>query len=69
MSVWGQTRRFDLLSITSDMPSASDVSGPGRHFAKVPSGDAINAGLADLIYPSAGTERGSELGRGQCDRT
>ena len=32
-------------------------------------GDTINAGLADLIYPSAGTERGSELGRGQCDRT
>jgi hypothetical protein len=29
----GQTRRFDLLSITSDLPSTSDVSGPGRHFA------------------------------------
>jgi hypothetical protein len=36
MSDVGQPRRFDLLSGTSDMPSRSDVFGPGRHFAKVP---------------------------------
>src|SRR5882757_307493 len=35
-SVVGQTRRFDLLSVTSDVHSTSDVSGPGRHFAVGP---------------------------------
>jgi hypothetical protein len=38
-SVVGQTRRFDLLSVTSDVHSTSDVSGPGRHFAVGPKPD------------------------------
>ena len=45
-SVVGQTRRFDLLSITSDMPSTSDLPGPGQHFAKGPSADMPAANIA-----------------------
>jgi hypothetical protein len=36
MSDLGHSLRFDLLSITSDMPSTSDVSGLGQHLAKGP---------------------------------
>jgi enamine deaminase RidA (YjgF/YER057c/UK114 family) len=39
MSALGQSRRFDLLSIKSALPRTSDVSGRGRHFAFVPTGD------------------------------
>src|SRR5882757_6945505 len=46
MSAVGQSRRFDLLSVTSALPRTSDVSGPGRHFEYGP--------LADI-------DRGSEL--------
>ena len=35
----GQSRRFDLLSITSGLPPTSDVFGPNRHFAFVPIAD------------------------------
>jgi hypothetical protein len=46
MSALGHSLRFDLLSITSDMPSTSDVSGPARHFAKVPKADIASMVLA-----------------------
>jgi hypothetical protein len=35
----GQTRRFDLMSITSDVPPTSDVSRPDWHFAFGPRAD------------------------------
>ena len=57
MSVWGQTRRFDLLSITSDMPSTSDVSGPGQHFAKVPVPEVSTT--TELTMPLNGRVEGS----------
>ena len=53
-SAWGQTRRFDLLSVTSDVHSTSDVSGPGRHFAVGP-----KAEIAGLIRPPRERGRGS----------
>ena len=32
----GQARRFDLVVTTSGLPPASDIPGPGWHFAFVP---------------------------------
>jgi hypothetical protein len=40
-----QSRRFDLLSITSALPRTTDVSGLGRHFAFVP-----NADISTLLW-------------------
>ena len=36
---FGQTRRFDLLSVTSGLPPTADVSGPGWHLTFVPRPD------------------------------
>jgi len=41
MTALGQSRRFDLLSITSGLPPTSDVFGPNRHFAFVPRADIL----------------------------
>jgi len=39
MTASGQKRRFDPLSMTSDLPPAADIVTTGRHVAKVPKGD------------------------------
>ena len=39
MSQMGQSRRFDVLSVTSALPQIADISGPGRYFAFVPIAD------------------------------
>src|SRR3981189_2621572 len=70
-SVVGQTRRFDLLSVTSDVHSTSDVSGPGRHFAVGPLADMDDlrrlvhcraARLANEIgFPKIRVSRGAKI--------
>jgi hypothetical protein len=35
----GQSRCFDLLTVTSGVPPTSDIDGPSRHFRKGPSAD------------------------------
>jgi len=44
ISALSQSRRFDLLSVTSALPRTSDVSGRGRHFAFVPLADIAPTG-------------------------
>ena len=39
MSASGQTRQFDLLSVTSGLHPTADISGRGQHFAFVPNAD------------------------------
>jgi hypothetical protein len=51
MSEMGQTRRFDLLSITSALPPTSDVSRTSQYFAFVPNSD-----IASLNHLVGGAE-------------
>jgi hypothetical protein len=43
----GQTRRFDLLPATSDLPQSTDIVRAGRHVSKVPSADLLNHLVGD----------------------
>ena len=40
MSASGQTRRSDLLTITSGLPPTTDVHGPKGQVSKVPKADS-----------------------------
>jgi hypothetical protein len=46
-SASGQTRRFRDVRSMSGLPLTADISGPGRHFAKVPEAEIITIGLTN----------------------
>ena len=61
MSASGQSRQFDLLSVTSALPRTSDVSGSGRHFAFVPSTDDVRSQSPQLFLTPQQTSRTRSL--------